>query len=87
MTHVNPCIAADQANVSLNHQHHPPILRYYARVGAGQQYSVHCRRAVPAGAPSLNEADVPDAASREEVVLDENRRKEEVGKAFYQVRG
>jgi len=50
----------------------------------GQQYKVHCRRTVPAGAPPQTESDAPDESSTaEEVLLDENARKEEGRFEFY----
>ena len=61
---------------------------YYSRTGEGQQYKVHCRRAVPPGAPPPDEADGPPegaGAAAEEVLLDENRRKEEGKHEFYMV--
>jgi hypothetical protein len=63
---------------------------YYSRTGEGQQYKVHCRRAVPPGARPQDEADAPpegDDAPAEEVLLDENKRKEEGKHEFYMVSG
>ncbi len=59
---------------------------YYSRTAEGQQYKVHCRRALPASARPQDEADAPDAAGgAEEVLLDENARKEEGRHDFYMV--
>jgi len=60
---------------------------YYTRTGEGQQYKVHCRRAVPPGAGAPTERDTLDEAQPEEVLLDENRRKEEGRHTFYMVGG
>lgn len=48
---------------------------YYTRTQEGQQYKIHCRRAVPAGAGPPTEADIMDEALPEEVLLDENHRR------------
>lgn len=47
---------------------------------------MHCRRAVPPDAPPQTETDGPDeGGTTEEVLLDENRRKEEGKHEFYMV--
>ncbi|KAF6261715.1 prolyl oligopeptidase [Scenedesmus sp. NREL 46B-D3] len=58
---------------------------YYTRTEEGQQYSVHCRRAVAPGAGPPAESDQPGEGGAEEVLLDENRRKEEGKHSFYMV--
>ncbi|WIA19863.1 hypothetical protein OEZ85_005766 [Tetradesmus obliquus] len=58
---------------------------YYTRTEEGQQYAVHCRRAVAPGAGALAESDEPGQQQPEEVLLDENRRKEEGKHSFYMV--
>ncbi|KAI8471644.1 MAG: prolyl oligopeptidase [Monoraphidium minutum] len=58
---------------------------YYSRTGEGQQYKVHCRKAVPAGAAPPGEDDAPPEGVAEEVLLDENKRKEEGKHEFYMV--
>ncbi|GBF88888.1 oligopeptidase B [Raphidocelis subcapitata] len=65
---------------------------YYSRTAEGQQYKVHCRVAVPPGAGPHDERDAPPggpgpggAFVGEEVLLDENARKEEGGHKFYMV--
>lgn len=58
---------------------------YYTRTEEGQQYAVHCRRAVPPYAAPPGAADAPDEDQVEEVLLDENDRKEKGGHAFYMV--
>jgi hypothetical protein len=47
---------------------------------------VHCRRAVAAGAGAPAESDEPAAGQPEEVLLDENKRKEDGKHSFYMVR-
>lgn len=42
---------------------------------------MHCRRAVPAGRGPPSEQEEMDLEAPEEVILDENRRKTEVGRA------
>ncbi|KAI8467012.1 MAG: prolyl oligopeptidase [Monoraphidium minutum] len=58
---------------------------YYTRIAEGQQYAVHCRRAVAPGGAALLEADAPDARLAEQVILDENARKAEGKYSFYMV--
>jgi hypothetical protein len=60
---------------------------YYSRTEEGQQYKVHCRRKVPPGAAPPSEADAPDPAQPEEVILEENLRKKEGKFDFYMVGG
>ena len=48
---------------------------------------MHCRRAVPANEPPLLETDGVDFSVEEEVLLDENKRREEGGNDFYMVSG
>ncbi|KAF5841230.1 hypothetical protein DUNSADRAFT_13875 [Dunaliella salina] len=61
---------------------------YYSRTREGQQYRIHCRRRVPESAVNRlpTETDVMDEAVPEEVLLDENLRKEQGGHDFYMVR-
>jgi hypothetical protein len=47
---------------------------------------VHCRKAVPADAAPPSEADAPAEGAVEEVLLDENARKEQGKHEFYMVR-
>jgi oligopeptidase B len=70
----------------------PPTHRYqgfyyYTRTEEGQQYALHCRRRVPPGLGPATESDTPDEGQAEEVLLDENKRKEEGKHSFYMVRG
>eukprot|EP00879_Flechtneria_rotunda_P031341 GHRR01034226.1.p1 GENE.GHRR01034226.1~~GHRR01034226.1.p1 ORF type:complete len:476 (+),score=159.51 GHRR01034226.1:242-1669(+) len=58
---------------------------YYTRAEEGQQYAVHCRRAVPARAGPPSEADEPSPDAPEEVLLDENKRKQQGKHKFYMV--
>ncbi|GBF90424.1 prolyl endopeptidase-like [Raphidocelis subcapitata] len=63
---------------------------YYARTVEGSQYEVHCRRAAgPAASATGADMEYPDvtkgAAEGEEVILDENRRREEIGAKFFAV--
>jgi protease II len=58
---------------------------YYTRTEEGQQYAVHCRRAVAPGAGAPAESDEPAAGQAEEVLLDENKRKEDGKHSFYMV--
>jgi hypothetical protein len=58
---------------------------YYTRTEEGQQYALHCRRRVPAGLGAPTESDAPDVSQPEEVMLDENKRKEEGRHSFYMV--
>ncbi|MEW5311304.1 MAG: hypothetical protein WDW38_003032 [Sanguina aurantia] len=60
---------------------------YYTRTVEGLQYRLHCRRRVPEGAGAPCETDSPDPAEPEEVILDENRRKEEGKHTFYMIGG
>jgi oligopeptidase B len=60
---------------------------YYTRIEEGQQYKLHCRRPVPAGAAAASEADAMDLSMTEELLLDENARKAEGNFSFYMVRG
>jgi len=62
---------------------------YYSRTREGQQYRIHCRRRVPESAVNRlpTEADVMDESVPEEVLLDENLRKEQGGHDFYMVGG
>lgn len=46
---------------------------------------MHCRRALPAGASQPSETDAPDESVPEEVLLDENKRKEQGKHEFYMV--
>jgi hypothetical protein len=61
---------------------------YYGRTLEGSQYQVHMRRSAADGRAALVETSGPDLTknSREEVLLDENKRKEEGGFKFYAVR-
>jgi oligopeptidase B len=61
---------------------------YYDRTLEGSQYVVHTRRRAGDGRAALVETSGPDLTknSREEVLLDENKRKEEGGFKFYAVR-
>jgi len=58
---------------------------YYTRTEEGQQYALHCRRRVPPGQGAPTEADGPDDTQPEEILLDENKRKEEGKHSFYMV--
>jgi hypothetical protein len=58
---------------------------YYTRTEEGQQYAVHCRRAVAPGASAPAESDEPGDEQPEEVLLDENKRKEDGKHSFYMV--
>lgn len=58
---------------------------YYTRTEEGQQYKSHCRRLVPSTAGPATERDALDPQQPEEVLLDENKRKEEGGHDFYMV--
>jgi protease II len=60
---------------------------YYTRIEEGQQYRLHCRRPVPAGAAAASEADAMDLSQAEELLLDENARKAAGNFSFYMVRG
>ncbi|KAG2483154.1 hypothetical protein HYH03_017946 [Edaphochlamys debaryana] len=60
---------------------------YYTRQATGQQYGIHCRRAVPPGAGPATETDGVDESVPEEVLLDENARKEALGVSYYSVGG
>lgn len=62
---------------------------YYTRQETGKQYAIHCRRKVPAAmeAAGPSEADVVDESVPEEVLLDENVRKQELGATFYSMGG
>ncbi|MEW5300193.1 MAG: hypothetical protein WDW36_003139 [Sanguina aurantia] len=60
---------------------------YYTRTVEGLQYRLHCRRRVPEGAGAPCETDSPDPAETEEVILDENRRKEDGKHTFYMTGG
>jgi hypothetical protein len=60
---------------------------YYTRIEEGQQYKLHCRRPVPAGAAAPSEADAVDLNMVEELLLDENARKAAGNFSFYMVRG
>jgi hypothetical protein len=60
---------------------------YYTRIEEGQQYKLHCRRPVPAGAAAASEADAVDLNQAEELLLDENARKAAGNFSFYMVRG
>lgn len=67
-----------------------PRYWYYVRAATGSQYEVHCRRrmAPAAAAAPLTEADGPEGSSggfEEEVLLDENRRRQDGGFKFYMV--
>ncbi|EFN56398.1 hypothetical protein CHLNCDRAFT_144964 [Chlorella variabilis] len=58
---------------------------YYTRTEEGQQYAVHCRRKLPAGAGLPSEQDAVDESVPEEVLLDENA--EARAHKFYMVAG
>jgi len=58
---------------------------YYSRTLEGQQYRMYCRRRVPPGAKPVDEKDNMDESQPEEVLLDENLRKEQGGHTFYSV--
>lgn len=58
---------------------------YYTRTEEGQQYALHCRRRVPPALGAPTETDAPDDSQPEEVLLDENKRKEEGKHDFYMV--
>ncbi|PSC70317.1 Protease 2 [Micractinium conductrix] len=58
---------------------------YYTRTLEGQQYAVHCRRALSACAAPPTEADAMDESVPEEVLLDENE--EAKRHKFYMVGG
>lgn len=60
---------------------------YYTRTEEGQQYAVHCRRAVTATAGPPAESDEPSVDQPEEIILDENKRKTEGKHTFYMVNG
>lgn len=60
---------------------------YYTRTEEGQQYAVHCRRALSPGSGPPSEADEPAADQPEEIILDENKRKQDGKHSFYMVGG
>ena len=60
---------------------------FYTRTAEGQQYRKHCRKKVPEGAAPPTERDMPPESEPEEVLLDENQRKQQGQWDFYMVRG
>ena len=77
-----------EADASVPYRHRGYM--YYSRTEEGQQYRMHCRRALPAGAPPPSEADGLGSCAAdapEEVLLDENARKEGGKFDFYSLGG
>ncbi|GIL43661.1 hypothetical protein Vafri_1337 [Volvox africanus] len=62
---------------------------YYTRQETGQQYGIQCRRRVPTAmaARGPSEADDVDESEPEEVLLDQNQRKAQLGVEYYSVGG
>lgn len=60
---------------------------YYTRQETGMEYGIHCRRKVPAAQAKPSETDVMDESVAEEVLLDENERKKQLGVTYYSVSG
>ncbi|EFJ49956.1 hypothetical protein VOLCADRAFT_73990 [Volvox carteri f. nagariensis] len=62
---------------------------YYTRQETGQQYGINCRRRVPAAMVSCgpSETDDVDESEPEQVLLDQNQRKSQLGVEYYSVGG